>query len=102
MKLIHLNEWLSIAANIGVLAGILFLIIEIGQQSESIDLSNELAIQNSVRNSADLQFLARSSILENPGIWHKGCAGSDLTLDESVVFVNMFQNTRYCSHSRIN
>lgn len=37
MKLSNLNEWLSVTANVGVLAGIVFLAIEISQNNELME-----------------------------------------------------------------
>ena len=43
MNMDILNKWLTLVANAGVIAGIIFLSIEVGQQSESIDQSNRIA-----------------------------------------------------------
>lgn len=43
MELSNLNEWLSLVANIGVLLGIVFLILEIQQNTKTIRHQNEQA-----------------------------------------------------------
>jgi hypothetical protein len=37
MKLSAINDWLTLAANIGVLAGIIFLAMEIQQNTTAMD-----------------------------------------------------------------
>ena len=47
MKVEHLNRWLRLAANLGVLAGIALLVFELGQNREMMraQTRNEVAAQ---------------------------------------------------------
>ena len=46
MKLSDLNEWLTLAANLGVLAGIVFLALEIQQNTDAVRSSTIQGITN--------------------------------------------------------
>ena len=74
MKKIDLSQTITILANLGVIAGIVFLAIEINQNTESLDESRNLAIaqaQQQRRSQLDDSFrsLANSEYL--PGIFVK-------------------------------
>ena len=49
----RLNQWLSLAANIGVIAGIIFLGVEIQQNTRSIDESRSLAEAQAFQSRSD-------------------------------------------------
>ena len=49
----RLNQWLSLAANIGVIAGIIFLGVEIQQNTQSIDESRSLAEAQAFQSRSD-------------------------------------------------
>ena len=59
MKLSKLNEWLSLAANIGVIAGIFFLVIEIQQNTDA-----QLVASRQQMLEADLSII--DDLMENP------------------------------------
>ncbi len=66
MELTKLNQWLTLAANVGVLLGIVFLSIEIDQQGKSIDQANRISIA-----TAETELFSRNidwfdSIIDNP------------------------------------
>jgi len=73
MNIDHLNKWLTLAANIGVLSGIVFLAIEINQNTESTQSQTrsdvatnhlwmyEMLLQNDI---GELYFLNSSGQLE--------------------------------------
>ena len=61
MKLSSLNEWLSLTANIGVLVGLVFLIVEINQ-------SNRIAIATVEGETRSMSLDANTSIAEDPAI----------------------------------
>ena len=48
----RVNRWLTLVANISVVAGIIFLAVEIGQNTESIDESRRLASANAYQARA--------------------------------------------------
>ena len=48
-----LNEWLTLLGNFGVLAGIVFLIIEVQQNTESLDDSRRLAEAQAYQQRSD-------------------------------------------------
>lgn len=52
MKLSNLNEWLSLGANLGVVIGIFFLVVEIQQNTESLDESRNLATAQAYQSRA--------------------------------------------------
>jgi len=52
MKKIDLSQTIAILANIGVIAGILFLAIEVHQNTESIDQSRRLAMAEAYQSRA--------------------------------------------------
>ena len=53
MKLDSLNKWLTLAANIGVIAGIAFLAIEVSQNTESLDESRKLSAAQAYQSRSD-------------------------------------------------
>ena len=74
-----LNKWLSLFANVGVLAGIIFLAVEIGQNTETIRLTE---IQANRLNSAN-NFREASESDHIPPILMKKRAGEELTPEET-------------------
>ena len=58
MKIDNLNQWLGILANFGVLIGIVFLILEIGQ-------TNRIAERDSRESNIDSQIEINLALLEN-------------------------------------
>ena len=84
----RLNKWLTFGANIAVLVGIVFLAIEIRQNSEHLALQLEFqAAQKIFENNRDLQdpdkALIYSKALTRP---------SELTLDEGLVASSIVLN----------
>ena len=61
MKLTKLNDWLTLAANIGVIAGIVFLAMEINQSNKVTIAATYQAriseIENSYQNTALSDYL---------------------------------------------
>ena len=47
------NKWLTLAANLGVIAGIAFLAIEISQNTQSLDKSRKLSAAEAYQARAD-------------------------------------------------
>lgn len=83
------NKWLMLVANLGVIAGIVFLAVEIGQNQEALDRQN-LLIDLTGRDSAySLIGGFRKLLLENSelnGIWKNGLEGQELSVVESNQF----------------
>jgi len=52
MKLSSINEWLTLGANLGVLMGIVFLVVEIQQNTRSLDESRNLSAAQAYQSRA--------------------------------------------------
>jgi hypothetical protein len=88
-----LNRWLSLATNIGVFAGLVFVALEIRTNTES----NDIAIRAS---SASNWMALNSTIVENRDVadlFEKGLAGEDLDRAEGRQFSNLV--SMYLTHS---
>ena len=89
MKLENLNKWLSLAANLGVVAGIVFLAIEVRQNqislnrnSELIEREYELQVADGLIAIADTSNNFRFLTAENSElaqIWLDGTEGRELS-----------------------
>jgi len=82
VKKFDFGQTIQIVANIGVLAGLIFLAVEVSQNQSSIDEDaqlNTLESFNEFRN-----FIANSEQLSE--IWLKGLAGNELTPTEALRF----------------
>jgi hypothetical protein len=82
MKNFDLGQTIQIVANVGVLAGLVFLAVEVTQNQSSIDEDaqlNTLESFNEFRN-----FIAQSEQLSE--IWLVGQAGDELTPTEALRF----------------
>ena len=90
MKLPDLNEWLTLGANIGVLAGIVFLGVELSQ-------NNELMESQARFNRLEVARSAPQGILDHTSAdWGAAVfkAESDLTTDEANA-VRMFRYSTF-------
>ena len=95
MKKIELGQIIGILANFGVIAGIVFLAIEIGQNQSSLEEANTIN-----RLSADAETLAyfsahRSLVAQDEQlaqIWLDGTSGEALTPVEALRFDFLCQN----------
>jgi len=65
VNLENLNQWLSLAANIGVIGGIIFLAVEIGQNRESLDQANTLSLLDARTTEVDQWNQFRIAIAES-------------------------------------
>ena len=79
MKLSDINDWLTLGANIGVVAGIVFLGVELGQNNELME-SQARFNRLEVARSAPEAILNQTSIDWGAAIFK---AESDLTTDEA-------------------
>ena len=81
MKLDSLNRWLTLIANVGVMAGVVFLAMEIGQNQATLDLSNQLSILDARALELQQYNDFRNSIAQSremAEIWSTGLAGEEL------------------------
>jgi len=84
-----LNRWLSLAANIGVIGGIIFLAIEIGQNRESLDQANRLSLLDARTTEVEQYNEFRSLLAQDKelsDIWVRGRNGETLDASESERF----------------
>jgi len=89
MKNLNLGQTITILANVGVIAGIVFLAIEVRQNQSTLEEANAMN-QIAVENTAQEHFsYFRALILENDelfDIWENGIAGAELTVSEEAKF----------------
>ena len=88
MKSERINSWLTLAANLGVLIGIIFLAVEIRQNSDHLALELEFqTTQKIYENNRDLQDPEKARIfskaISNPG---------QLSFDEGLVATSLVLN----------
>ena len=89
MGKLDFGQTVTLLANLGVIAGIIFLAIEVGQNQASLEEANSINRANSA--TAALEYFNEQRILlaqdgELAEIWVKGTSGSDLTPVEQVRF----------------
>ncbi len=84
------TRWLTLVANFGVIGGIVFLAIEIGQNQASLEQSNRIDLL-AARATEVQQYNDFRSVLvqdqELTEIWAKGRAGDSLDSSETERFV---------------
>ena len=73
------NKWLTLAANVGVLAGIVFLGFELQQ-------SSRIAIADQTRGRTEVGVAINSQIIENSEIWEKGNSNKELNSQEQIIY----------------
>jgi hypothetical protein len=86
MKKIDLSQALNTLANVGVIAGILFLAIEVRQNQESLDQANELTRAAILTEGAEKFNDWRALLLQDPelhAIYARGEAGEELSPEEA-------------------
>jgi len=92
MKKIGFGQKISILANVGVIAGIVFLAIEVRQNQETLEEQNTLAMLSARDAAFDTYSAARTRMLENPElyeVWEKGRNGELLTAIEGEQFATL-------------
>ena len=89
MKKIDFSQTIAVLANVGIIASIVFLGIELGQNHTAIEEQNKLD-RLTGRDAAGETFNGfRKLLLENPNlipIWERGFAGETLTPGEQAQF----------------
>ena len=89
MKKIDLGQTLNTLANIGVIAGIIFLAIEVRQNQESLDQANDLTRAAILSDGADKFNDWRTLLIQDPelhAIYDRGVDGEELSLEEARRF----------------
>ena len=88
----RLNRWMTLAANVGVLAGIVFLAFEIRQNERAVTLDYELALLDSA--SLDVSRFAEQRAIrlqsrELTTVWLDGREGKELDEIDQARFESM-------------
>ena len=99
MSLKSINQWLTLLANFGVVAGIFFLGIEIRQNQISLDRNSELMereyqlqITDALQEITDSEDKIRTLLAtdsELARIWSRGLSGEELTDTETLQFQSL-------------
>lgn len=89
MVKLDFGQTITVLANLGVIAGIIFLAIEVSQNQASLEEANSINRANSA--TAALEYFNEQRVLlaqdgELAEIWLKGTSGSNLTPVEQVRF----------------
>ena len=98
MNLDDLNKWLTLLANFGVVAGIIFLAIEVRQNQEVLERENAIALLDSAslevsRYTAQRELRVQSRELSQ--LWMDGLAGKDLDPVDQFRFDSMCADTTW-------
>ncbi len=92
MKLDNVKKWLTLVANFGVVAGIIFLAIEIRQNQEMLERDHALALLDSASMEVarfTQQRALRIQDKELMQIWIDGLAGKELDEADQARFMSM-------------
>ena len=82
MKKMDIGQIVTVLANIGVIAGIVFLAIEVQQNQKSLDESNRINRAESLRTAVEYFNDIRMSLATDPelaDIWSRGIDGQELS-----------------------
>ncbi len=88
MKLEKLNHWLMLAANLGVIAGIVFLVIEISQNTDMMRSQTRGAVTASILTLLEME--------RDPHVvsaYKKFAEGGELSFEEKYFMANMANAT---------
>ena len=105
MKVDRLNQWLTLAANLGVLAGILLLVFELGQNRDEL-AQNRQMIRAQTRNEVAVQLVdLMSHVAGDPelaSILTRAWSGEELSATEvtqfnhrTIAMLRYFENVHY-------
>jgi hypothetical protein len=92
MKRIDLGQTIAILANVGVIAGIVFLALELRQNQASLDEANALNRADSATEALQYFNEVRTLLAQDEklsAIWLSGKAGNDLTSVDRERFANL-------------
>ena len=98
MKKIDIGQTIGVLANIGILVSIVFLAIEIGQNQETLEEQNTLAMLSGRDAAIDRFGEWRRLMLQNPElhrVWLRGLEGQELTPFEQAQFQAMLNERTY-------
>jgi hypothetical protein len=95
MNLDNVNKWLTLVANFGVVAGIVFLAVEVRQNQEVLERDHAIALLDSAslevsRYTAQRELRIQSR--EITQLWMDGLAGKDLDPVDQSRFNSMCSN----------
>ena len=85
----RLNRWLTLLANIGVLAGIIFLAVEIDQNTENLEMNRQIALAEAyaTRNNTVQDSQIQAAVSPDLGeIYVKWQQGGNEALTEPELF----------------
>ena len=102
MNLDNLNKWLTLVANIGVLAGIIFLAIEVGQNQSSLDETNAINRADTAFKATEYFNVTRSMLAQDEQlarIWIEGSAGNELTQVDQLRFLSLCETNLWTFQS---
>ena len=96
MKKIDFGQTITILANLGVIAGIVFLAIEVSQNQESLDQANVLSRAEILGEALEFYNEERSMRVQDDELillWDRAVAGEQLTPLEARKFQLMCENS---------
>jgi hypothetical protein len=92
MKKIDLGQTITILANIGVIAGIVFLALEVRQNQQTLERGNAMNLV-AVQNASQEQYSSfRALLLDNDelfSVWQRGLADEELIELEQAKFLEL-------------
>ena len=98
MNIEKLNPWFAFTANIGVIAGLVFLAVEIGQNQQSLERANTMSQLDASLVAVDLFNEFRSEQVENEEIakiWLDGIEGKFENPVDEFRFMRLCANLVY-------
>ena len=98
MKKIDLGQTITILANLGVIAGIVFLAIEVRQNQASLDQANQIdraaILTDAMANFGEFRY-ATALDAEVSDLWYRGRRGEELSPNEEDRFEDICRNYFY-------
>ncbi len=94
MKKIELGQMINILANVGVIAGIAFLAIEVGQNQASLEEANRINRAATLSTAVEHFSVFRTSLAEDEQlaqIWLSGSSGQELNAVDAQRYYLMCQ-----------
>ena len=94
LKKFDVSQTITILANLGVIAGIIFLAIEVRQNQASLDEANRINRAASIRTATEGFNDFRLSLAGNEmlaDVWSRGKAGAKLSNSEAQMFASVCQ-----------
>ena len=102
MNLDSLNKWLTLVANFGVIAGIIFLAIEVGQNQASLDETNAINRADTAFKATELFNVTRGMLAQDEQlarIWIDGSAGNELSAVDQLRFMSLCETNLWTFQS---